>query len=230
MSCEFALNDGAYVLGALAPAERAEYEWHLAGCPGCREAVASIAVLPGLLSRLAPLPAQEALPSAIDRLPKLVATVGRQRARQRRRRRWQAAVTALSAAGLVLAVTVGTGVLRPSATPIMLPSVPPTPSMTAMHRVLAETAVSAEVGLRETVAGVEVTMHCAYPPTSTHKKPYTFRLFALGSDGMAEQLGSWMAGPGENVTMTGMSRYHLADLVRLELRARDGTTLLAYDL
>ena len=98
MSCDFAFNDGVYVLGALAPAERAEYEKHLAGCPACREAVASIAVLPGLLSRLVPLPVQEAMPSAIDRLPTLVATIGRQRARQRRNQHWQVAGAALAVA------------------------------------------------------------------------------------------------------------------------------------
>lgn len=52
--CEFAHDDGAYLLGALAPAERAAYERHLAGCASCREAVAEIAVLPGLLGRLDP--------------------------------------------------------------------------------------------------------------------------------------------------------------------------------
>ncbi|MFD0784741.1 zf-HC2 domain-containing protein, partial [Micromonospora azadirachtae] len=45
--CEFTQDDGAYVLGALAPAERAAYERHLAGCADCREAVAELAVLPG---------------------------------------------------------------------------------------------------------------------------------------------------------------------------------------
>ena len=73
-------------------------------------------------------------------------------------------------------------------------------------------------------------MHCAYPYSSGHTKPYTFRLFALGTDGMAEQLGSWMAGPGDDVIMTGMTRYDMANLVRLELRGKDGTTVLAYDL
>jgi len=38
--------------GALSPTERAEYERHLAGCQSCRESVAALAVLPGLLSRL----------------------------------------------------------------------------------------------------------------------------------------------------------------------------------
>ena len=52
MRCEHEHDDGAYVLGALSPAERAAYERHLATCSFCREAVADIAVLPGLLGRL----------------------------------------------------------------------------------------------------------------------------------------------------------------------------------
>ena len=52
IGCEYAHDDGAYVLGALSPAERAAYERHLSTCSACREAVAEIAVLPGLLGRL----------------------------------------------------------------------------------------------------------------------------------------------------------------------------------
>ncbi|GIH10742.1 anti-sigma factor [Rhizocola hellebori] len=231
MSCEFVQNDGAYVLGALAPAERADYEQHLATCVCCREAVASIAVLPGLLRRLTPLQTQEPLPSTIDRLPKLVHSLGIIRAKQRHRQRWQVFGSAMVAAGLVLAVALGVMSLRPSDTtpPFTMPS-PTGPVMIPMTQVVVDTAVTAEVGLTETRGGVVVVMHCAYPLSSGHTKPYTFRLFALGTDGVAEQLGSWMAGPGDDVIMSGMSRYDLADLVRLELRGRDGTTVLAYDL
>jgi hypothetical protein len=42
--------DAAYVLGALAPDERREFEQHLAGCPACREAVADLAGMPALLA------------------------------------------------------------------------------------------------------------------------------------------------------------------------------------
>ena len=230
MSCEFAHNDGAYVLGALCPAERADYEQHLAGCSSCREAVASIAVLPGLLRRLAPLQTQETLPSTIDRLPKLVQSMGVIRAKQRIRQRWQVFGAAVVAAGLVLAVALGLTIVRPDATPpVTMPS-PTWPVMIPMTQVEIETAVTAEVALIETHSGVEVMMHCAYPYSSGHTKPYTFRLFALGTDGMAEQLGSWMAGPGDDVIMSGMTRYDMAHLVRLELRGKDGTTVLAYDL
>ena len=52
MRCEHEHDDGAYVLGALSPAERTAYERHLATCSFCREAVRDISTLPDLLSRL----------------------------------------------------------------------------------------------------------------------------------------------------------------------------------
>ncbi|MEV5718677.1 zf-HC2 domain-containing protein [Amycolatopsis mediterranei] len=42
--------DAAYVLGALSPAERREYEGHLGRCVPCAAAVASFAGMPGILS------------------------------------------------------------------------------------------------------------------------------------------------------------------------------------
>src|SRR3569833_643206 len=52
MRCEHEHDDGAYVLGALSPAERTAYERHLSTCSFCREAVRDISTLPDLLSRL----------------------------------------------------------------------------------------------------------------------------------------------------------------------------------
>ena len=46
--------DAAYVLGALSPADRREFEEHLAGCPGCQAAVSELAGLPGLLAQVSP--------------------------------------------------------------------------------------------------------------------------------------------------------------------------------
>ena len=54
LSDRFATWDAAYVLGALSPAERREYEEHLAGCPACQAAVSELAGLPGLLAQVPP--------------------------------------------------------------------------------------------------------------------------------------------------------------------------------
>ena len=45
---------GVYLLGAIGPGERAQIEGHLAACPWCREELAGLAGLPGLLRRVPP--------------------------------------------------------------------------------------------------------------------------------------------------------------------------------
>jgi len=52
MKCAHTHDSGPYVLGALLSAERENYERHLATCSECRNDVAELAVLPGLLGRL----------------------------------------------------------------------------------------------------------------------------------------------------------------------------------
>jgi predicted anti-sigma-YlaC factor YlaD len=52
MKCPQTLEVGAYVLGALVPAERDAFEKHLGECAICRDEVAELAVLPGLLGRI----------------------------------------------------------------------------------------------------------------------------------------------------------------------------------
>ncbi|MEH0844545.1 zf-HC2 domain-containing protein [Micromonospora sp. CPCC 205711] len=228
--CEFAHDDGAYVLGALAPADRAAYERHLAGCAACREAVAEIAVLPGLLGRLDPAALDEFLPPPPEttRVPALLDAARARRRRERSRTRRRYALTGLAAAALALVVGVGaTSALRPAA--------PPGPTvqavrMVAMQPVAAKAPVHAEIGLTGTDWGTQVTMHCGYDATSGYHKAYAFRLVAHGPDGATEQIGSWLAAPGDDVRLTGGTRFTDAELVRLELLRADGTVVLGYDV
>lgn len=60
--------DAAYVLGALSPAERREYEQHLSGCPTCQRAVSEIAGMPGLLAQASPEDAAM-LTGSVEQLP-----------------------------------------------------------------------------------------------------------------------------------------------------------------
>jgi anti-sigma factor RsiW len=49
---DYAMWDAAYVLGALADADRLEFETHLVGCASCRRAVTELTAVSPLLSLL----------------------------------------------------------------------------------------------------------------------------------------------------------------------------------
>jgi hypothetical protein len=239
MRCQYAQEDGAYVLGALSPAERAEYERHLGTCPTCRRAVADLAVLPGLLSRLpgpeeavtyvaAATPVPLAADSAGSRLPRLLEAAAAARRRDRRARSWRAAMAALAAACLALVVGVGIGVVREGEPPPTTPAAPAV-ELVAMLPVSTSVPVTAEVGLAATGGGTEVTMRCTYAAGSAgYTKPWTLRLIAYGPDGAKEQVGSWTAAPGDDVRLSGITRFAPDELVRLELVKGNGDALLTY--
>src|SRR5262249_2001435 len=111
VTCPYARDDAAYMLGALAPAERHRYEEHLSGCGSCSAAVRELAGLPGLLARLpahplAPLhPARPRPAGPATLLAARVRRVGGRRRRSRLRIGLAAGVAAASVSvGGVLAV------------------------------------------------------------------------------------------------------------------------------
>ncbi len=224
--CEFAHDDGAYVLGALAPADRVAYERHLAGCAQCREAVAEIAVLPGLLGRLDPAGLEQFLEVGPEtsRVPALLDAARERKRRERSRSRRRYALTALAAAALAVLAGVGVGLVQSPAEP----SKPPV-ALASMRPVAGTVPVHAEVGLTETPWGTEVTMHCGYDRRAGHREAYTFRLVAHGPDGATEQIGSWLAAPGDDLRFSGVTRFTKGELVRLELLRGANSPVLAYD-
>jgi hypothetical protein len=109
MTCQFENLDAAYVLGSLAPAERADYERHLSTCEECSRSVRELAGLPGLLARvpadvLEPSAGREPVPETL--LPALVAAAERhQRRRTIRASLLAAAAVAVIAVGSAVAAT-----------------------------------------------------------------------------------------------------------------------------
>ena len=238
MRCEHEHDDGAYVLGALSPAERAAYERHLATCSFCREAVADIAVLPGLLGRLDPADFAKLLdptlsqpaPPPPSRASHLVSAAQRTRRKEHRKTRVRVLSTALAAA--VLALIVGVGAMFLMSSSVEDPRQPSSPpvAMAAMQPVADGVALTADIGLTKAPGGTKIDLKCVYNKNSPDLKPYTVRLVAFGADDEEDQLGSWTASPGKEFLMSGNTYIADGSLSRLELVRGDGKVLLAYDV
>ncbi|HET6532087.1 MAG TPA: zf-HC2 domain-containing protein [Actinoplanes sp.] len=229
MRCEHEHDDGAYVLGALSPAERAAYERHLGSCSFCRAAVAEVAVLPGLLGRLdaadfaklldptlSPPPAPTFTPRPTLEIPA---------SRRRKHTRIRILTTALAAA--VVALIAGVGAMFLLDTGSEHARQGPTVAMTPVD---GSVPISARVTLAGANGGTKVDLTCSYVKNSTSRKSYTVRLMAYGPDDEYEQLGSWIAAPGKEFSMSGVTHFALGTVNRLALVRNDGEVLLSYDV
>jgi hypothetical protein len=230
MTCEHVLDDGAYVLGALSPAERAEFERHLGTCASCREAVASLAVLPGLLGRLDPASAialadGAATPASAPPtiLPRVLAAADQQRRftqrRTRRRRAVFSAVFALAALMLVVGVGMVVHMRDIQSTP--------TVAMAAMRPAQEEwNPVSADVGVQPAEGGSMLYLTCWYANRNP-EGTYVLRLVVYDKAHQPETIGTWSADPGEKLTATGRTHLTPTQIDRVELQRADiNTTLL----
>lgn len=235
MRCDHEHDDGAYVLGALSPSERAAYERHLSTCSFCREAVADIAVLPGLLGRLDPADFERLLepdfppppgPRRRTSMPDLVSAAQTNRRQERKRVRWRVLGGVLAAACLVLVAGIGAVFWTGRGAPD--PTVPgPTVAMTPANELVP---VSAQINLAGAPGGTKINLVCSYNRGNAESEPYTIRLMAYGPDQESEQLGSWTASPGKEFSMSGVTHFTAGALSRLALVRNDGRTLLAYDV
>ena len=216
MTCLYPFDDGPYVLGALSPTERAEYERHLAGCQSCRESVAALAVLPGLLSRLDPAsvtPEPVAAPPTL--LPRMLAHISARRRAQRLRRRFLAIAACVAAVVLATAVGIGVRVVLPSQAPVLL---------TAMSPVTDNVQMDARIGLTRANNGTFVSMQCRYD----NKWGETWNLQLVlypRSATSGELLGRWSAESDQDWSMRAWTHYTPDQIGRLEMQRSDGMVL-----
>lgn len=215
----YAAWDGAYVVGALLPAERAEFERHLVDCAECRAAVTALAPLPGLLARVdpedaaalmdaEPLPAHLAAPPG-DLEQRVLAAAGHSRPTFWRRTSTRVGIGIAAAAAVAAAVVVPIEV-RGSDGPA------PAEVQIALKQTV-RSPVTADVALTPVRWGTRIDMTCWYAGDS-YAPQRAYSLYLVDSGGERSLVSSWHAAPGETARTSGSTDLDVADIRQIQLR------------
>jgi hypothetical protein len=228
---KFAHWDAAYVLGALSPAERREFEEHMASCASCRAAVSELAALPGLLAQISPAdaamlsladdtsaeyaetPALSAAQAEViehgpppSLLPKMI-----KKARMRRRR-MVAAIAGIAAAVILVigGLAIGTGLLPLRPDPQRVAFMPVVPS-----------GITAVADVIPGEDGTEIKVECVYAevndprPGGGHE---TYSIFVVDRSGHATEIKEWPATPNKQMRPSGTTPLKMSQIEDLEIR------------
>jgi Putative zinc-finger len=201
----YSLWDGAYVLGALGPHERREYEDHLAGCAACRDQVAGLSGLPGLLATAGEASLSTFTEPAGE--PPYAVFAGKAR---RRRLLWTGA-----AAAAALALVAGTGAIALNAGKAtnapqagVVHTSPKASSGAAVPLDFVATDLGGSAGMKVVGSlvpepwGTQLQWTCTYAGYSGgvgNGVPSAYELVAVSPTGAGTVVGSWQASPGETV-------------------------------
>jgi hypothetical protein len=196
VTCPYARNDGVYVLGALPPEERHQYEEHLRDCPICAASVRELAGLPGLLARL---PAEQVIGQDGDRLDPalpqtLLPALLRTTRTERRRNRFR---IGLVAAGIAAVLAVGGTVVVQD----MTGAEPPSPARTVALQGVGGHQISGSVQLIRWGWGTTVRMTCHDVPRPEGSSVYT--LYVTDRSGTQYLVSSWRSVPNQDVIVPG---------------------------
>lgn len=211
----FADWDSAYVLGALSPVERGEYEHHLESCELCRRSVAELTPMPGLLARLSPERAEALLGEPDDGsapAPRsdLLDVVRLEDRRRRRARTWWV-VSAAAAAIVIAAIAVPLALTRPSVI-----------SESVAFEAVAEVPLSATATLTQVAWGTRIELDCRYSDAEASDTPaggWPYALVVVGRDGERTDVSSWRATPGAAARLSAGAALDLDEIASLEIRA-----------
>lgn len=199
---------GVYLVGAVDTHERAAIDAHLAFCPACRDELASLAVLPGLMSRVT---VDEVLagPPAMDggMLERLLGAAARER-RVARQRRWLSAAAAVVvlAGGSVGGVAAYDAATAPD-WPVVAASAGP---------------VHMSVKLESESTGTALVLHLSGVPAEQR-----CRLIAVSDTGAQEVAGWWEATYAGTAVIRGTTSIGYKHLSQLIIETDSGKQLVS---
>lgn len=223
MTDPFAHFDGAYVLGALEPADRVAFEAHLASCPDCARRVDELAGLPAALAGVSPADlvddgadGADDSHGSVETVPDTLLPGLLRRVRHTRRRRTIVTGAVAGLAACIAALITALAVSSPGTHP---------PAGRAMHAVIA-TPVHATVALAGRSWGTEITLRCSYDAVAGGSGPLAYAMTAVGRDGRHYSLGTWNIGPGQDLTFVGGTALQPSQIARVEVTVPGGPPIL----
>ena len=226
---EFVFYDAPYVLGALSPADRREFEDHLKVCDACASAVAELAGLPGLMARVS----IDQLTAAAEPVPQtLLPSLARAVRRERRTRRLLVGAAGAAAACLIgvgaVAITRPDSPTREPATSSATSSASPlSGTANLVMTVVVPSPVTATARLVDVAWGTRIDLTCTYRsagPYPTSGTPYA--MVVIDRSGATHQVATWNALPNRELTVTGASSQPRRDITAVEIRTLTGQTIL----
>jgi len=218
-------NLGAYALGALEAADRAQVEAHLPFCSACRDQLASIAGLPGLLSHLRSEDLDVADATANGSQDSALMTPGadllrrtlHELAGQQRRRRIRTRVLSAAAAS-VLVLAVGAGIATTPSTP----NAPHQGAFTTLAVTDPSSHAAAIFELHPQPWGTAVTLRLQHIPAGTH-----CRLITIDRHGQQQTISSWQADYEGGASITAASDLTPTDIATLHITTATGHTIIS---
>jgi hypothetical protein len=205
---------GAYVLGALEPGDRAEFESHLSGCAACRAELVRLAPLPGLLHHITladfeDVPEPDLSPAEE---PAVVVELPREQPAPRTRRRF--AALAVAAATVV---ALGFGVVF-----VVRSQLQPDPAGVSWSATDPASGVGVDVELTDRPWGTEVRITLRDVPSG---KPC--KLVVRGRDGSKETAGWWSTSPVAGEVIPGSTSIDLAHIATVDIVTDDNRVLVS---
>jgi anti-sigma factor RsiW len=217
MSDSYAEWDAAYVLGALEPGERRDFEAHLATCERCRASVAELASMPGLLTRAQPW--FEETSGEVGPPSNLVSLVEAREARRRAKARRRVGFIAVGAAA-VLALGIGI--------PLALTPAPPAPDAVVAMEAVASTPITASLTFESVAWGTNISMTCDYPASAyPGTGGGTYSLVVTSTSGDTQSVGTWDAVPGKTIHLNAATSVPLDEIATVTMVDSSGTVLLS---
>ncbi|MEH3141696.1 MAG: zf-HC2 domain-containing protein [Mycobacterium kyogaense] len=224
--------DAAYVLGSLSSDERLEYEAHLARCAECRDAVAELSGMPGLLGLLTDddlAALEEEQPDPPLRPEVLDSVLAKVRWRRRRSRWVTSAVVGLAAAVLAVGILL---VARPAI--VGLGSTPDTQNTAQMVDMIkmAPTPINASIALTDFGWGTRIDMSCSYGEWGDNTAPpKDLGMVVIARDGTRSQIATWLGIPGATALPSGTTPMQRDDIAAVQMVSMtDGKVLLEKQL